>query len=59
MPLPPHSNVLLVEDDDDLREAIIVSLKMAAIDFLAFDCAEQALPQAGVLSFGTVAQMAE
>lgn len=37
--------VLLVEDDDDLREAIIVSLKMAAIDFLAFDCAEQALPQ--------------
>jgi two-component system response regulator FlrC len=40
---------LLVEDDDDLREAIIVSLKMAAIDFVAFDSAEQALPhvQAG------------
>lgn len=36
--------VLLVEDDRDLREAIIVSLKMAAIDFLAFETAEQALP---------------
>lgn len=37
--------VLLVEDDRDLREAIIVSLKMAAIDFLAFESAELALPQ--------------
>ena len=37
--------VLLVEDDRDLREAIIVSLKMAAIDFLAFESAELALTQ--------------
>lgn len=36
--------VLLVEDDHDLREAIIVSLKMSQVDFLAFESAELALP---------------
>jgi two-component system response regulator FlrC len=36
--------VLLVEDDPDLREAIIVSLKLAGVDFLAFESAELALP---------------
>jgi two-component system response regulator FlrC len=40
-PLP----VLLVEDDRDLREAITVSLKLAHVDFLAFESAEEALPE--------------
>lgn len=40
-PLP----LLLVEDDRDLREAITISLKLASVDFLAFESAEEALPQ--------------
>jgi len=33
-----------VEDDQDLREALSVSLKLASVDFMAFESAEQALP---------------
>ena len=40
-PAPP---ILVVEDDQDLREALSVSLKLASIDFMAFESAEQALP---------------
>jgi two-component system response regulator FlrC len=35
--------VLLVEDDSDLREAISVTLRMGGIEFLAFETAEEAL----------------
>jgi len=39
---PPQ--VLLVEDDPELRQAISVTLKLGGIDFLAFDSAEAVLP---------------
>ena len=35
--------VLLVEDDSDLREAISVTLRMSGIDYAAFETAEEAL----------------
>lgn len=35
--------VLLVEDDSDLREAISVTLRMGGVDFSAFETAEEAL----------------
>lgn len=36
--------VLLVEDDPDLREAISVTLTLGKVPFQAFECAEDALP---------------
>ena len=36
--------VLLVEDDPDLREAIGVTLTLGKVPFQAFECAEDALP---------------
>jgi len=35
--------VLLVEDDPDLREAISVTLTLGKVPFQAFECAEDAL----------------
>lgn len=37
--------VLLVEDDSDLREAISVTLRMGGVDFAAFETAEEALTE--------------
>lgn len=37
--------VLLVEDDSDLREAISVTLRMGGVDFSAFETAEEALAE--------------
>jgi len=39
--------VLLVEDDPDLREAISVTLSLGGVPFQAFECAEDALPLIG------------
>ena len=36
--------ILLVEDDTDLREAISVTLRLGGVDHVAFECAEDALP---------------
>ena len=36
--------ILLVEDDADLREAISVTLRLGGVDHVAFECAEDALP---------------
>ena len=35
--------ILLVEDDTDLREAISVTLRLGGVDHVAFECAEDAL----------------
>ena len=37
--------VLLVEDDSDLREAISVTLRMSGLEFAAFETAEEALSE--------------
>jgi two-component system response regulator FlrC len=37
--------VLLVEDDSDLREAIAVTLRMSGVEFAAFETAEEALSE--------------
>lgn len=37
--------VLLVEDDSDLREAISITLRMGGIEFAAFETAEEALTE--------------
>ena len=42
----PHQ-VLLVEDDPDLREAISVTLTLGKVPFQAFECAEDALDLIG------------
>ena len=36
--------ILLVEDDTDLREAISVTLRLGGVEHRAFECAEDALP---------------
>ena len=36
--------ILLVEDDTDLREAISVTLRLGGVEHQAFECAEDALP---------------
>ena len=36
--------ILLVEDDTDLREAISVTLRLGGVDHVTFECAEDALP---------------
>ena len=36
--------ILLVEDDTDLREAISVTLRLGGLEHQAFECAEDALP---------------
>ena len=36
--------ILLVEDDTDLREAISVTLRLGGVEHEAFECAEDALP---------------
>jgi two-component system, response regulator FlrC len=42
MPMNPFQ-VLLVEDDTDLREAISVTLRLGGVEHEAFECAEDAL----------------
>jgi len=36
--------ILLVEDDTDLREAISVTLRLGGVEHVAFECAEDAIP---------------
>lgn len=43
-PLNEHFPVILVEDDEDLREAIAVTLRMKGIDFVTHQRAETVVP---------------
>ncbi len=49
MRVPSEVNILVIEDDEDLREAIIESLSLRGLHVIGVECAEELPEQAKIL----------